>query len=298
MSTSTPASGSQPDGSRAITLGDILAAKSSAELDKLAKVIGVNFPASMSGLPAKKMHLVEQAHAKCMLHESQCAKVVEENPQMQDQLEAVKLAVHNAQQVAAVAAAEAGAAKAAAAAAQEDVAVLREQVQELLGTVRSMQQQSEEATDAAAQQAIQDQTIWFGHSLEDGELMQSGDELRASVCTALRAAGLPEVAIAGVKDVSVLPARGGDRRAPVVLRCASVPAKVALLQAARRAGTPERGLQMASRLTRWQQARKKALLPQLLQLKSEHVEVRFTRGHVLQKKVGGKWVDVPLAAAA
>jgi hypothetical protein len=223
---------------------------------------------------------------------------VQENPQLQDQLEAVQLAAHNAQQVAAAAIAEAEAAKAMAAAVEGEVAALRSQVQELVGTVRAMQQHNEETADAAAQQAIQDQVIWFGHSMEDGELAQTGAALRDSVCAALEAAGLPEAVVASVREVSVLPARGGDRRAPVVLRCASVPAKVALLQAARRAGTPERGLQMAARLTRWQQARKKELLPELLKLKGESVEARFMRGHVLQKKVGGKWVDVRLPVAA
>ena len=60
----------------------------------------------------------------------------------------------------------------------------------------------------------------------------------------------------------------------------------------------EQGLQLAARLTRWQQERKKALMPQLQRLKEQGAEVRLYRGHVLQKKEGSKWVDVPLVAAA
>ena len=41
-----------------------------------------------------------------------------------------------------------------------------------------------------------------------------------------------------------------------------------------------------------------ALMPQLQRLKEQGAEVRLYRGHVLQKKEGSKWVDVPLVAAA
>lgn len=297
MSRSTRSAGSQSAEPRAISIDRIMSAKT-GDVSELAKELKLTFPTTVSTLEQKKLFLIKEGHAMCMLHESQCAKVVQEHPQLQDELQAVKMAVHEAQRAAAEAASDAQAAKAAASAAQEDTATLRRQVADLSNKVQNLLLQSEEVADAAAQQALADQAIWFGHTLDDGELRQGGSALRESVCAELLEAGVSQDVVAGVLEVSVLPARGGDRRPPVVLQCASVPAKAALLRAAREAGSPERGLQMAARLTRWQQARKKALLPKLRELKGQGEVVRFARGHVLQKKVDGGWVDVPLVIAA
>lgn len=298
MSSPTAPAGSQTEAPGTLTLDAICSATSGSTLEKFAKVIGAKFPTNMTGIEARRGFLIKEAHTTGMLHESQCAKVVQANPELQDKLLAVQLAAQDAQRVAAVAAAKAEEASTAATAAQEAAAAAREENAALRLQVVELKRVVEEAADAPAQKAIEGEAIWFGHSLGDGELQQGREELRGTVCAALRQAGLPEETVASVKEVFALPARGGDRKAPVVLRCASLPAKVAMLQAARKAGKPERGLQLAARLTRWQQERKKALLPQLQQLKSQGAEVRLHRGHVLQKKEGSKWVDVPLAAAA
>ena len=281
-----------------ITLDEICSATSVSALDKLAKVIGVKFPPTITTVEGKRGFLIKQAHTSCTLHESQCARAVQESPELQSKLLAVQLAVQDAQRVAAVAAAQAQEASTAAAAAQVAATAVQEENVALRLQVARLNNMMKEAADASAQKALEGEAIWFGHNLGEGELQQGGEELRHTVCAALQEAGLPEEAVTSVREVVVLPARGGDRRAPLVLRCASLPAKVALLQAARKASTPERGLQMAARLTRWQQERRKALLPQLQQLKAQGAEVRLHRGHALQKKEGGKWVDVPLAIAA
>jgi hypothetical protein len=293
MSPSTAPQGSQAEVPGTVTLDAICAAANGPALDKLAKMIGVTFPTNMTGIEAKRGYLVKHAHTSCMLHESQCAKVVQENPELQDKVLALQLAVQDAQRVAAAAAATADEAAAAAAAAQETAAAVREENVALRVQVAKLNNMMEEAADAPAQKVLEGEAIWFGHTLGEGELQQGGDELRNTVCAALLAAGLPEGEVAAVREVTVLPSRGGDKRAPVVLRCTSAAAKGALLRAARAAGKPGAGLQMAARLTRWQQMRKKELLPLLHQLKSNGAAVRFTRGHVLQKQVEGRWVDVP-----
>lgn len=300
MSSPTQPSGGENAAPGTITLAAIMAAKTAPALEKLAKVLSETIPSSVSGLDPKRAWLINKAMEKGLLHESQCAKVVQESPELQDKLLALQMEIQDARRVAAEAAANAEQALAGAAAAQEDNAILRAQVKELAVAVHGMTQRQEEAADAAEQQRIETQAIWFNHTLEDGELAQGqgGEGLCGAVRAALRKEGVSEEAVSSVTEVFVLPARGADKRAPVVLRCTSLQSKLTLLRAARGAGTPDRGLQMAARLTKWQQARKKALLPQLQQLKADGATVRFFRGHILQKKVGVSWVEVPLAHTA
>ena len=213
-----------------------------------------------------------------LLHESQCAKVVEGNTDLQSQLAAIGLTAHQAQQGAAEAVALAREANRTAAAVQQEIAELKSQVK---------------------QQQLADQAIWFDHNLPESELQGDPETQRSKVLAALQQRGLPENVTSNIISVSPLRKKeGASSPAPIVLKCRSLADKVALLRAAREASSPQQGLQLTARLTPWQQEQRKRLLPLLKKLKSEDVVARFFNGHVLQKRVGREWVNVDVSSVA
>ena len=282
-----------------ITLAAILSATTSAALDDLAKKIGTKFDTKTNTIPLKQNFMVRFAAEHDMLHESLCAKLVEESPQLQAELTELKNQLHKAQQGIAEAVVVAREAQATADGLQGQVGSLLQMVQELQGTVRGLQEQKQEAGDAPLQQQLADQAIWFASDIPESELQVDSAEQLAAVRLALRRNGIASAVTDTIQAVTVLrKPPGSDKPAPIVLRCQSVADKVGLLRAARAAGTAERGLQVTARLTRWQQEQRKKLSPRLRQLKEQGVEARFYNGHVLQQKLDGRWLVAPLVAAA
>lgn len=283
----------------AITIPAIFAASTSTSLDELAKKIGAKFDSKTTTITLKQHFLVRFASEHDMLHESLCAKLVDESPQLQDELKELKNQLHRAQQGIAEAVVVAREAQATADGMQGQMGSLLQMVQELQGTVRGLQDQKQEAGDTPLQQQLADQAIWFACDVAESELQGDSAEQLAAVCQALRSHGIASAVTDTIQAVTVLRKQpGSDKPAPIVLKCQCVADKVGLLRAARAAGTAERGLQVTARLTRWQQEQRKKLSPRLRELKEQGVEARFYNGHVLQQKLDGRWLAAPLGAAA
>ena len=291
-----------------VSFREVDAAPNGAALEELGKRIpGFTMP-NVTDLAKKRWAVLTAANASGMLLEVTAAEVVSRSPELQQQLDvALEARLVAAEQAAAAAAAAAEAAvteaRSAAAAAVAAAAEARSMRQELA----HLKERLEEATDTAAQQEIACQVVLFGAkglaSLEE----QRGD--RAALTAAARAAvasGLPDIDPATITDAFLL-RKPDNKPAPLVMVCNSVQAKVALLRAARAASLPSTtdsssnitdSVSLAARLTRWQQQRRVALKPQLEQLKAQGATVRLWQGHRLQRQDGHGWVDVPLASPA
>jgi len=289
---------------KAITLEEIRAASTTEKVNSLVNKISARFPklkVTLTGtsIAAKQWYLVSLLSTEGLLHESQCAKVVEGNTDLQSQLAAIGLTAHQAQQGAAEAVALAREANRTAAAVQQEIAELKSQVQKLSGLLHQEAAAKEVTQDAPKQQQLADQAIWFDHNLPESELQGDPETQRSKVLAALQQRGLPENVTSNIISVSPLRKKeGASSPAPIVLKCRSLADKVALLRAAREASSPQQGLQLTARLTPWQQEQRKRLLPLLKKLKSEDVVARFFNGHVLQKRVGREWVNVDVSSVA
>ena len=276
-----------------LSLQAIEDAKNTEELAALAeRVPGFTLPQG-TALNPKRWALTAAAMKAGVLIESQAAKLVATVPALQKQLNEELQAVQK-QAAAAMAVAE----KAAAAAAQA-AAVLAE-VQQRLAQVESKlaeaKEQQLEAADIAAQKEVAAHVVLFeAAGLAELEAMRNSPaQLKAKATEFLR----NYFGEAFTAHSAFLLRKPEGKPAPLVIVLASEADKVALLRAARlRREQGRHDVQLAARLTRWQQQRRAALKPQLMQLKAGGVTVRFWQGHRLQRQDSKGWVDVPLAAS-
>ncbi|KAL4430772.1 hypothetical protein ABPG75_006028 [Micractinium tetrahymenae] len=159
--------------------------------------------------------------------------------------------------------------------------------------VAALRAELEEARDASEQQKMEaEAAVFAAPGLAEME-SQRCDE--AALLATARSLAPPGFDASQINGAFLLRKPSNDKPAPLVIRCASLAAKVALLRAARAAGGD---LRVAARLTRWQQQQRAAFKPQLEQLKAEGTTVRFWRGHILQRQApDGGWVAVQRAAS-
>lgn len=298
MSRSTPSQAPDIAAGRTIKLADIISANTSKLVDEVAAKLGVKFGA-ITDLAKKRLHLLDQAVAKDLLHESQCAKVVQDNPEMRSELAAVKLAAHEAQQNAAAAAALAQEAMRAAQDTAGSVSALQVEVRQLQAKLDTILQQqtavSKEAADAPLQQQLEPQAICFNLAVAGGEVQGGPAEQLAAVRSALQSAHIPSHVTDTIVSVQVLRKHSpSDEHSPIVLRCSSLTEKIALLRAVRDAnGTHGGQLRVFARLTRLQQERRKGMQQARQALTDSGVKTRFFKGYILQRLTGNnRWEEV------
>jgi len=155
MTTPSSARGPAAAIGETISLTAIMACTSNDELKALGDKIKLKYPVGVNTVATRQMLLIREAQSRGLLYESQCAQVVEKNPELQSELRQVQLAVHDAQQAAAEAVGMAKEAKVTAAGLQEEVAGLVREVQLLKSLVQGQQErQKEEALDAPKQQEL------------------------------------------------------------------------------------------------------------------------------------------------
>lgn len=284
-----------------ITVDELLAASTTMKLDALVAKVQKAWPnikVDLTGtIAAKQMNLMALARKHGFLEDSLCREIVQSQPQMQDELTAMKLSLHEAQQNAASAAADAAEAKAAALGVQEQVSSLLQEFACLKASIEGLKLQKDESAEAAKQKMFEPQTICFNlecakNYTATGEWEQrQGSPLFEAVTAELRERGLASEAVSGVLSVRALRPQEG-KPTPIVLTCHNVPAKVALLRGARTTGTGKPSLQMAARLTLCQQKQRKASLERLANIKEAGGIARLWGGYKLQEMQDGKWQDI------
>jgi hypothetical protein len=89
----------------------------------------------------------------------------------------------------------------------------------------------------------------------------------------------------------------GNKHGPLVMQCRGRPAKLAVLRARNQQPPGSERVQLAPRLTPWQQQQKAAGLQQYRDMRSKGEVATFYCGWRLQRREGGRWVDVPVPAA-
>ena len=248
-------------------------------------------PAGKS-LNERRWLLSEAARGKSLLHEALAAEVVAGNPELQLALED---RVAAAQRDAAAAVQAAAAAEQKADTALQAALAAGAAAEAALHQMASLQAQLLEAADVPEQQKVQTDAVVFKQA--DLSSLESSRDNKPELLALARKFVQNILA----SDPSLITGafllrkpEGGP--APLVLQCRSEAAKVAVLRAARVVREGGADLQIAARLTRWQQQRKAALKPQLEQLKAAGVSVRMWAGHRLQRQEGRSWVDVPLTS--
>ena len=181
------------------------------------------------------------------------------------------------------------------AAAMKAGVLIESQAAKLVATVPALQKQLNEELQAVQKEVAAHVVLFEAAGLAELEAMRNSPaQLKAKATEFLR----NYFGEAFTAHSAFLLRKPEGKPAPLVIVLASEADKVALLRAARlRREQGRHDVQLAARLTRWQQQRRAALKPQLMQLKAGGVTVRFWQGHRLQRQDSKGWVDVPLAAS-
>lgn len=272
-----------------ISLEAIMAAEDGEALKPIAKRLKVTLK-STDKLSERKYTLIARARELKCLHEQICAEQVAANEEQAAVVAGIEAGRLSAlEQELAAARTEVAAARAETAQTAASVAALQSQLS-------ALQRQLAQRADEHSAQEIEADVVGFNTSSALEALR--GDE--AGLLDAARSVvkeQLPDIDPTTIVSATLLKPKNGQP-APLVMRCSSVAAKRALLRARSRQPASEGHLRLAPRLTPWQQKQKAAARAQFVQLREQGVPVTYHCGWRLQRKDGGRWVDVPVAAAA